>query len=151
MSSRHAFSNFVNAKLKVDETLITDNRIKRKKKKTYGEALRYDNNSTCANTTDLSKIYCELLTCEKSNSSNSGTCPPNLCKNSAEDSNSSNSQISQNGGNVFFEESFSILQNLQQNSSSETHSSSKHIVGYFCSDTIFDLRSKVYGYRNKYS
>ena len=149
-NSGDGFSNFANARLKVDETFITDNRIARKNKKSYAEAVRYDNTSTCANTTDLSKIYCELLTCEKSNSSNSGTYPPDVCTNSAEDSNSSNSQISQNGGNVFFDELFSILQNLQQNSSFETNSSSKNIVGYFCSDTVFNLSSKVYGYRNKF-
>ena len=58
-------------------------------KRSYADAVRYDNTST--NTTDLSKIYCELLACEKSNSSNSGTCPPDICTNSAEVSNSSNS------------------------------------------------------------
>ena len=88
-NSGDAFSNFVNAKLKVDETFITDNRIARKNKRSYADAVRYDNTST--NTTDLSKIYCELLACEKSNSSNSGTCPPDICTNSAEVSNSSNS------------------------------------------------------------
>ena len=64
-NSEDGFSNFVNAKLKVDETFITDNRIARKNKKSYAEAVRYDNTSTCANTTDLSKIYCELLACKK--------------------------------------------------------------------------------------
>ena len=106
MNSEDAFSNFVNAKLKVDETFITDNRIARKNKKSYAEAVRYDNTSTCANTTDLSKIYCELLACEKSNSSNLGTCPLNLCTSSAEVSNSSNSLISQNYGNVFYSTGF---------------------------------------------
>ena len=96
MNSGDTFSNFVNAKLKVDETFMTDNCIARKKKKSYTEAIRYDNTSTCANITDLSRIYCELLACEKSNSSNSGTCAPDLFTNSAEISNSSNSQISQN-------------------------------------------------------
>ena len=66
------FQMFVNAKLKVDETFITDNRIARKNKK--------------------------LLP---------------------------------------------ILQDLQQNSSSEINSSSKRIGGYFCSDTVFNLSSKV--------
>ena len=111
-NSGDAFSNFVNAKLKLDETFITDHRLTRKNKKSYDEAVRYDNTSTCANTTDLSKIYCELLAYEKSNSSNSGTCPPDLCTNSAEVSNSSNSQISQNNSNVFSsqdEELLSIL------------------------------------------
>ena len=60
-------------------------------KRSYADAVRYDNTST--NTSDLSKIYCELLACEKSNSSNSGTCPPDICTNSAEVSNSSNSQL----------------------------------------------------------
>ena len=89
INSGDAFSNFINLKLKVDETFITDNQISRKKK-SHAEAVRYDSTSTCANTTDLSKIYCELLACEKSYSSNSGTCPPNLCSNSAEVSNASN-------------------------------------------------------------
>ena len=113
-------------------------------KRSYADAVRYDNTST--NTTDLSKIYCELLACEKSNSSNSGTCPFDICTNSTEVSNSSNSQISQNNGNVFFsqdEELLSILQDLQQNLSSETNSSSKRIGGYFCSDTVFNLSSKI--------
>ena len=73
-------------------------------------------------------------------------CPPDLCTNSAEVSNSSNSQISQNNGNVFSsqdEELLSILQDLQQNSSSETNSSSKRIGGYFCSNTVFNLSLKV--------
>ena len=94
----------------------------------------------------MSKIYCELLACKKSNSSNSGTCPPDICTNLAEVSNSSNSQISQNNGNVFSsqdEELLFILQDLQQNSSSEANSSSKGIGGYFYSDTVFNLRSKV--------
>ena len=124
----------------------TDNRIARKKKKAFPEAVRYDNTLTCANTTDLSKIYCELLVCEKSNSSNSERCPPNLCTNSAEVSNISNSHISQNDANVFpsqDEELLSILQDLQRNSTSETNSSSKRIVGYFYSDTVLHLRSKV--------
>ena len=140
------FSNFAYAKLKVDETFIIDNRIARKKKNSYAGAVRYDNISTCANTTDLSKIYCELSECQKSNSSNSGTCPPDLCTNSTEVSSSSNSQISQNEANVFSsqdEELLSILQDLQHNFSSETESSSKLIGGYFCSDTVFNLTSKV--------
>ena len=70
--------------------------------KSYAQAVRYDNTSTCANTIDLSKIYCKLLASEKSNCSNSETCPPDLCTNSAEVSNGSNSQSSQNNGNVFF-------------------------------------------------
>ena len=143
-NSGDAFSNFVNAKLKVDETFITDNQIATKNKKSYAEALSYDKTSTKTN--DLSKIYCELLACEKSNSSNSGTCPPDLCTNSAEVSNSSNSQISQNNGNAFSspdEELLSILQDLQQNSSSETNSSRKCIGEYFCSDTAFNLSLKV--------
>ena len=71
-NSGDGFSNFAIAKLKVDETFITDNRIARKNK-SYAEAVRYHNTSTCANTTDLSRIYWKLLACEKSNSSNSGT------------------------------------------------------------------------------
>ena len=146
MNRRDAFSNYVNAELKVDQTFITDNTIARKKKKSYVEDVMYDNTFTCANTTDLSKIYCELLACEKSNFFNAGTCPPDLCTNSAVFSNSSSSQISQNDANVFSsqdEELLSILQDLQQNSSSETNSSSKRIGGYFCSGTVFDLSSKV--------
>ena len=77
MNSGDAFSNYVNEELKVDE-------------------VRCDNTLTCANTTDMSQISCELLASEKTNFSNSGTCPPDLCTNSAEISNSSNSQISQN-------------------------------------------------------
>ena len=143
-NSGDAFSNFVNAKLKVDETFITDNWIARKNKKSYAEAVRYNNTST--STSDLSKNYCKLLACEKCNSSNSGICPPDLCTNSAEVSDSSNSQISQNNGNVFSsqdEELLSILQDLLQNSSSETNSSSKRIGGYFCSNTVFNLSSNV--------
>ena len=139
-----AFSNFGNAKLKVDETFITDNQIARKNKKSYAEAVGYDNTST--DTNDLSKIYYELLTCEKGNSSNTGTCPRDLCTNSAEVSNSSNSKISQNNGNVFSsqdEELLSILQDLQQNLSSETNSSNTRIGGYFCSKTVLNLSSKV--------
>ena len=37
----------------------------------------------------------------------------------------------------------SILQDLEQNSSSETNSTSKRLGGYFCSDTVFNLSSKV--------
>ena len=37
----------------------------------------------------------------------------------------------------------SILQDLQENSSSEINSSSKRIGGYFCSNTVFNLSSKV--------
>ena len=51
-----------------------------------------------------------------------------------------------NDANVFSsqdEELLSILQHLQQNSSSEINSSSKRIVGYFYSDTVLNLRSKV--------
>ena len=91
--------------------------------------LRYDNTLTCTNTTDLPNIYYELLTCEKSNSSNSRMCPPDLCTESAEEiSNSSNLHISQNDANVFSsqdEKLIFILQDLQQNSSSETNSISK--------------------------
>ena len=109
VSSGDAFSNYVNAKSKVDETFTTDNRITRKKKKSYVGAVRYDNTLTYANTTDLSKIYCKLLACQESNSSNSGTCPPNLCTNSAEVSNSPNSQISQNNANAFYSQDEELL------------------------------------------
>ena len=61
MNSEDAFSNYVNAELKVDESFITENCIGKKRKKSYAGAVRYDNTSTCANTTDLSKICCELL------------------------------------------------------------------------------------------
>ena len=146
MNSGDAIQHYVNAELKVDQTFIRDNPIARKKKKFYAEDVMYHNSFTCANTSDLSKIYNELLACEKSNSFNSGTCPPDLCTNSAVFSNSSSSQISQNDASVFSsqdEELLSILQDLQQNSSSETNSNSKRIRGYFCSDTVFDLSSKV--------
>ena len=146
MNSGDAIQHYVNAELKVDQTFIRDNPIARKKKKSYAEDVMYHNSFTCANTSDLSKIYNELLACEKSNSFNSGTCPPDLCTNSAVFSNSSSSQISQNDASVFssqYEELLSILQDLQQNSSSETNSNSKRIRGYFCSDTVFDLSSKV--------
>ena len=55
-------------------------------------------------------------------------------------------QISQNDANVFSsqdEELLSILQDLQQNSSTEKNSSSKHIGRYFCSDKVFNLSSKA--------
>ena len=39
MDSGDAFSNYVNAELKVHETLITNNRIGRKKKKSYAKAV----------------------------------------------------------------------------------------------------------------
>ena len=146
MNSGDAIQHYVNAELKVDQTFIRDNPIARKKKKSYAEDVMYDNSFTCANTSDFSKIYSELLACEKSNSFNSGTCPPDLCTNSAVFSNSSSSQISQNDANVFSsqdEELLSILQDLQQNSSSEKNSSSKHIGRYFCSDKVFNLCSKA--------
>ena len=62
MNSGDAFSNYVNAKLKVDETFIIDKRTARKRKKSYAEGVTYDNTLTCANTTDSPKIYCELKT-----------------------------------------------------------------------------------------
>ena len=89
---------------------------------------------------------CELLAYEKSNPSNSGTGSPYLWTNSVEVSNSANKQISQNDPSVFSsqdDELLSILQDLQQNLSSETNSSSKLIGGYLCSDTTFSLSSKV--------
>ena len=43
MNIGDAFSNFVNAKLKVDQTFITDNRIERKREGFYAKAVRYDN------------------------------------------------------------------------------------------------------------
>ena len=113
---------------------MTDNPIARKKEKSYAEDVMYDNTLTF-----------ELLASKKINSFNSGTYPPDLCTNSTVLSNSSNSQISQNDVNVFFsqdKELLSILQDLQQNSSSETNSSSKRIGGYFSSDAVFDLSSK---------
>ena len=53
---------------------------------------------------------------KKNNSSDLKTCPPNLCTNAAEASNSSNSSISENDTNVFSsqdEELLSILQDLK--------------------------------------
>ena len=117
INSVDVFSNYVNVKLKIDETFITDNRIARKRRKSYAEAVRYDNTLICANTTGLPKMFCELLACEKSNSSNLRICPPDLSTNSTEVSNSSNSQISQHYANVLSsqdEELLSILQDLQQ-------------------------------------
>ena len=113
-----AFSNYVNVKIKIDETFITDNQIVGKKKRSYAEAARYDNTLTYTKTIDFLNIYCELLACEKSNSSNSGICPTILCTSSLEVSSSSNSQISQNDINVFSsqdEELLPILVDLQQN------------------------------------
>ena len=106
----------------------------------------YDNTLTCTNATNLSNIYCELLACGKSNSCNSKTCPPVLCTNSAEFSNSSNFQVNENEANAFSsqdEELLSILQDLQENSLSETNSSSKRIGGYICSDTVCNLSLKI--------
>ena len=70
MNNGDAFSNYVNAELKVDEAFITDNRVARKRKKPYAETVRYENTLTCANTTDLSKFYCKL----QSNLSTADTC-----------------------------------------------------------------------------
>ena len=57
MNSGDAFSNFVKAELKVEDTFMTDNSIakkkRKKKKKSYTPAVRCDNTSSCANTTDL--------------------------------------------------------------------------------------------------
>ena len=107
--------------------------------------MRYDNTLTCGNTTDLLQIYYELLVRENSNTSNSETCPPDLCINSAEDSNSSNLQISQNDAEVFpqDEELLSFLQDFQQNLSFDINSSSKRIGGYFFSNTVFNLSLKI--------
>ena len=57
MSSEDAFSSFLNAILKVDDTFITDKCIAKKRKKSYSEAVWYNNTSACENTTDFSKIY----------------------------------------------------------------------------------------------
>ena len=65
MNSGDAFSNYVNAELKVDETFITDNRTPRRKKRYYAEAVRYKITLTWANTTDWSKIYREWLAVKK--------------------------------------------------------------------------------------
>ena len=94
----------------------------------------------------MSDIYCELLACAKSNSPNSETYLPNLCTKSAEVYNSLNSQIRQNETNIFSlqdEEFLSMLQDLQENSSSDTNSSSKCICGYFWSATGFNLNLKL--------
>ena len=127
---------------------ITDNRIAREKEKSCAKVVKYgyDNTLRFANITDLSNTNYELLVCEKSNFSNSGTCAPVLHRNSVEVSNSSNLQISQNDANDFFsqdEELISILQHLQQNSSSKSNSGRECIGGYFCSDTVFNLSFKV--------
>lgn len=61
MNSRNTFFNYANAELKVDETFTTDKRITIKQKKTYAEAVTYDNTLTSTNAANLSNIYCELL------------------------------------------------------------------------------------------
>lgn len=103
INTRDISSNHVNAEVKVDGT-ITDNRIAREKEKSCAKVVKYgyDNTLRFANITDLSNTNYELLVCEKSNFSNSGTCAPVLHTNSVEVSNSSNLQISQNDANDFF-------------------------------------------------
>ena len=61
MNSRNTFFNYANAELNVDETFTTDKRITIKQKKTYAEAVTYDNTLTSTNAANLSNIYCELL------------------------------------------------------------------------------------------
>ena len=95
INTRDISSNHVNAEVKVDGT-ITDNRIAREKEKSCAKVVKYgyDNTLRFANITDLSNTNYELLVCEKSNFSYSGTCAPVLHRNSVEVSNSSNLQIS---------------------------------------------------------
>ena len=81
-----------------------------KEKKSYAEAVMYDNILTCANTTGSSKIYCELLACEKRSPLTRERALPIYAKTWL--FNSLNSQICQNDANIFSsqdEELFSIL------------------------------------------
>ena len=95
INTRDISSNHVNAQVIMNGT-ITDNRIAREKEKSCAKVVKYgcDNTLRFANITDLSNTNYELLVCEKSNFSYSGTCAPVLHRNSVEVSNSSNLQIS---------------------------------------------------------
>ena len=60
----------------------------------YVDAVSYDQSMSCKKSIDLAKIYKQLLTCDKSMSSDINEAPPSLYTNSAEVSNSSNSVTS---------------------------------------------------------
>ena len=60
----------------------------------YVDAVSYDQSIWCKKSIDLAKIYKQLLTCNKSMSSDMNAAPPYLYTNSAEVSNSSNSVTS---------------------------------------------------------
>ena len=56
----------------------------------YVDAISYDQSMSCKKSIDLAKIYKQLLTCDKSMSSDMNAAPPSLYTNLAEVSNSSN-------------------------------------------------------------
>ena len=107
---------------------------------------RYDQDMTSNKSTDLAKIHNELSVLDKSMSSDMDATPPNLCSNSAEVSNNSNSVTSQK---TFIDlssqddELFSILDDLQHKEMSENIIISNRIQEYFCADTVVNLSKKV--------
>ena len=56
----------------------------------YVDAISYDQSMSCKKSIDLAKIYKQLLTCDKSMSSDMNAAPRSLYTNLAEVSNSSN-------------------------------------------------------------
>ena len=111
----------------------------------YVDAVSYDESMSCKKSIDLAKIYKQLLTCNKSMSSDMNAAPPCLYTNSAEVPNSSNLVTSQKDVielSLQDEELLSILEDLNIEMP-ENISVISRIQGYFSSDTVFDLSKKV--------
>ena len=95
-------------------------------------------------TVNLYEIYNQLLENESKNISKVEISPPKVCTNSTSSSNASDSIVVEDNPTILSsqdEEILSILEELQGKSPSEPSNNSKdRISGYFCSDTVFNLR-----------
>ena len=112
-------------------------------------AVKYNRINISNDTVNLSEIYNQLLEDELSNTSKVEISPPKVCANWASSSNASDSIAVEDNPTILSsqdEEIFSILEELQRESSSKDFNidkSNNRISGYFCSDTVFNLSKKI--------
>ena len=112
-------------------------------------AVKYNRINISNDTVNLSEIYNQLLEDELNNTSKVEISPPKVCTNSASSSNASDSIAVEDNPTILSsqdEEIFSILEELQRESSSKDFNidkSNNRISGYFCSDTVFNLSKKI--------
>ena len=153
-------------KKELDEKFITDNRKYRKKKlvvetnsgecensRTSGQQVKSPLPLSYAGRLEKEvnflELYLNLLEIKQTKSSKMETVPPTPCTNSSECQNSSCSFIESNKTELFStqdRELVSVLVDLENiDNNREANAIGKtRLTGYFCSDTVFNIKSESF-------